>query len=223
MAKLETMKYPKKSDKWLRFFSGFVSMLVGTTLVLSTVLLINNKKIKQDNSNDKVGTEIKFNRKKPKAKQVVKRQRPKPKPKRSRKAPPAPLLNLNSNLAGVDLGLPEFSLESLNDLDNDILGNASGIVMTDDMVDASPRAIYQAPATYPARARAKGTEGYVVFSLLIGITGEIEQIKIVESSPQGVFDEAAKQSMQSWKFKPAQYQGKPVKTWAKQRIRFDLS
>ncbi len=213
----------KAPDRWLRFFSAFFLMLLGTALVLSTVILINNKRIKDDKNTDKVGTEIKFNRKKPKNKQVVKRQRPKPKPKKARRAPPAPILGLNSSLTGVDLALPEFSLDGLNELDSDILGNASGVVMTDDMVDASPKAVYQAPANYPARARAKGEEGYVVFSLLIGITGEIEQMKIIDSNPEGVFDDAATQSMQSWKFEPAQYQGKPVKTWAKQRIRFDLS
>lgn len=215
--------YNKKPDTWLRFVSGFVSMLLGTALVLSTVLLINNKKIKEGINTDKIGTEIKFNRKKPKNKHVVKRQHPKPKPKKSRRPAPTPLAGINSKLAGIDLGLPEFSLADLNNLDGDILGNTENMVMTDDMVDSSPHAVYQAPANYPARARAKGIEGYVVFSLLIGITGEIEQMKIVESLPLGIFDEAAMQSMQAWKFQPAHYQGKAVKTWAKQRIRFDLS
>ena len=62
--------------------------------------------------------------------------------------------------------------------------------MTDDTVDQAPRASYQSPMVYPPVARAKGVEGYVVFSLLIGITGEIEQLEIVESYPEGVFDEA---------------------------------
>lgn len=212
-----------KLEKWFKFFSGLISMLIGTTVVLSIVILINDSQSNKDEVSAKAGTEIKFNRKKPNTKQVVKRKRPKPKPKKNRRAPPAPILGLNSQLTGVDLGLPEFSLDDLNALDNDILGSANGVVMTDDTVDASPRAVYRAPATYPARARAKGVEGYVVFSLLIGITGEIEQVKIVESSPKGVFDDAASQSMQAWKFEPAQYQGKPVKTWAKQRIRFDLT
>ena len=90
-------------------------------------------------------------------------------------------------------------------------------------VDKPPRATYQAPMNYPPRARAKGTEGFVVFSLLIGITGEIEQVRIVESYPEGVFDEAATQGINQWRFEPAMYQGQAVRSWARQRIRFDLS
>ncbi|MBL4773004.1 MAG: energy transducer TonB [Alcanivoracaceae bacterium] len=213
----------KKKEKYIRFFSGFVSMLIGTTIVLSIVILINDSQFERNEVNNKLGAQIKFERKKPKSKQMVKRHKPKPKPKRTKRAAPAPIMGLNSQLSGIDLGLPEFSLDDLNDLDSNILGNGNGIVMTDDTVDSSPKATFQSPATYPARARAKGLEGYVVFSLLIGITGEIEQVKIVESIPEGIFDDAATQSMQAWKFEPAQYQGQPVKTWAKQRIRFDLS
>ena len=214
----------KKSEKYIRFFSGLISMFIGTSLVLMVVVLINDSSKELDDANSKVSTNIKFKRDKPKAKQEVKKQKPKPKPrKRTTKSPAAPITGLSSQLSGVDLGLPEFSMDGLDDLDNNILGNSNGLIMTDDTVDASPKAVYQSPATYPSRARAKGVEGYVVFSLLIGITGEIEKIKIVESQPEGVFDDAATQSMQAWKFEPAQYQGQPVKTWAKQRIRFDLS
>ena len=213
----------KKREKYIRFFSGLVSMLLGTSIVLSIIILINDSQLELEKFNKESTAQIKFNKRKPKSKQVVKRQKPKPQVKKTKRAAPAPIMGLNSQLSGVDLGLPEFSMEGLNSLDSDILGNGKGIVMTDDTVDRSPKAIYQSPATYPARARAKGIEGYVVFSLLIGITGEIEQVKIVESSPTGLFDDAATQSMQAWKFEPAQYQGQAVKTWAKQRIRFDLS
>ena len=212
----------KKKEKLIRLFSGFISMLLGTGIVLGIIILINDSQLELDNVNKKMGEQVTFQKKKPQNKQVVKKQKPKPKPKRAPRAAPAPLLGLNSQLSGVDLGLPEFSMEGLDGLDGDILGNKNGLVMTDDTVDSSPKAVYQSPATYPARARAKGIEGYVVFSLLIGITGEIEQVKIVESYPDGIFDDAATQSMQAWKFEPAQYQGQPVKTWAKQRIRFDL-
>ncbi|HKX55554.1 MAG TPA: energy transducer TonB, partial [Xanthomonadales bacterium] len=63
---------------------------------------------------------------------------------------------------------------------------------------------------------------YVIFSLLIGITGDIEQIKVIEASPEGVFEEAATQGISQWRFEPALYQGQAVRSWAKQRIRFDL-
>ncbi|WP_154224152.1 energy transducer TonB [Marinicella rhabdoformis] len=202
---------------------AFGSMVFGTVLVLGTLILINDSKEHMEAVKNGQGVNIKIQRQKPKAKQEVKRVKPKPKPKRTRSAPPAPVLGLNSQLSGLDLGLPDFSMDGLNGLDGDLLGSAAGVVMTDDTVDQAVKAVVQTPMMYPPRARAKGIEGYVVFSLLIGITGEIEQIKIIESHPEGVFDEVATQGVNAWKFEPAQYQGQSVKSWAKQRIRFDLS
>ena len=212
-----------KQSKIKNNLAAFGSMCFGTVLVLGMLVLINDSENLMTEAEGLEGTNIKIQKQKPKAKQEIQQPKPKPKPKRSRQAPPTPLLGLNSSLGGLDLGLPDFSMDGLNGLDGDILGNGNGVVMTDDTVDQSPKAVWQAPMVYPPRARAKGVEGYVVFSLLIGVTGEIEQVKIVESFPDGVFDEVAMQGINGWRFEPAQYQGQSVKSWAKQRIRFDLS
>ena len=58
---------------------------------------------------------------------------------------------------------------------------------------------------------------------ILSVTGQIEQIKVIESYPEGVFDDTAVQGVGQWKFQPASYQGKAVRAWAKQRVRFDLS
>ena len=199
------------------------SMMIGTIVVIGTVVLINHYSNDLENSRADATSQIALERKKPPPDQQVQKPRPKPTPRRSRRAPPAPLTGLDTSLSGVDMGLPGFSADDLGGLEGDLLGGATGMVMTDDTVDQPPRARYQAPVEYPARARAKGIEGYVVFSLLIGITGEIEQIEIVESYPEGLFDEAATQGINQWQFEPAMYQGQAVRAWAKQRIRFDLS
>lgn len=199
------------------------SMLIGTVLVLGTVILINHYSNSLDESRSQVGSQIALERKKPPPEQEIQKPKPKPKPRSSRRPPPAPLIGLDTSLSGVDVGLPGFSADDLGALEGDLLGGAGGMVMTDDTVDQAPRASYQSPMMYPPLARAKGVEGYVVFSLLIGITGEIEQLEIVESYPEGVFDEAATQGINQWKFEPAMYQGQAVRSWAKQRIRFDLS
>ena len=198
------------------------AMLFGTVLVLGTVVLINHYSNTLEDTRGEIKQQIALERKKPPPEQQVQKPRPKPKPRRTRRAPPNPLAGLDTSLSGVDVGLPGFSADDLGGLEGDLLGGADGMVMTDDTVDQPPRASYQAPMMYPPRARAKGIQGYVVFSLLIGITGEIEQMQIVESYPEGVFDEAATQGLNQWKFEPAMYQGQAVRAWAKQRIRFDL-
>jgi len=198
------------------------AMLAGTVLVLGTVILINHYSNTLEDSRGEARNQIALERKKPPPEQQVQKPKPKPKPQRSRRTPPNPLVGLDTSLSGVDMGLPGFSADDLGGLEGALLGGSSGMVMTDDTVDQPPRASFQAPMMYPPRARAKGIQGYVVFSLLIGITGEIEQMQIVESYPEGVFDEAAIQGMNQWKFEPAMYQGQAVRAWAKQRIRFDL-
>lgn len=197
--------------------------MIGTVVVLGTVILINHYSNTLDETRAEATSQIALERRKPPPEQEIQKPRPKPRPRQNRRAPPSPLVGLDTSLSGVDVGLPGFSADDLGALEGDLLGGADGMVMTDDTVDQPPQASYQAPVVFPPRARAQGLEGYVVFSLLIGITGEIEQLEIVESYPEGVFDEAATQGINQWKFEPATYQGQAVRAWAKQRIRFDLS
>lgn len=199
------------------------SMLAGSFVVFGTVVLINHAANNLEDVRADQESQIKFERKKPPEEKQIQKPKPKPKPKRSPSAPPAPLLGLSTSLSGVDMGLPGFSAEDLMGMDGDLLGDGSGMVMTDDTVDNPPRATFQAPMIYPPRARAQGIEGYVVLSLLIGLTGEIEQVEVVESYPEGAFDEAALAGVRQWRFDPALYQGQAVRAWARQRVRFDLS
>lgn len=203
--------------------TGIVTMILGSVLVLGTVVLINRFADGMTRSQADEANQIVFERKPPPQEKVVQRPKPKPKPRRAPRTPPPPFAGLGANLSGIDFGLPGFDMSDLNALDGDLLGGASGMVMTDDTVDEPPRATYQAPMQFPPRARAQGVTGYVVLSLLIGVTGQIEEVRVIESYPEGVFDDVAVQGVSQWKFEPANYQGQAVRSWAKQRVRFDLS
>ncbi|MDX1556648.1 MAG: TonB family protein [Xanthomonadales bacterium] len=198
------------------------SMLAGSLVVFSAVILINHASQNLEDVRAEAREQIKFERKKPPQEQQVQKPKPKPRPRRTPHAPPAPLTGLDTSLSGVDMGIPGFSANDLMGMDGDLLGDGSGMVMTDETVDQAPRATFQSPMEYPPRARAQGVEGYVVLSLLIGLTGEIEQIEVVESYPEGTFDEAAVAGVRQWQFDPALYQGQAVRAWARQRVRFDL-
>ena len=212
----------KAAERARRFAWATGFMLAGTLAVIGSVVLINLFSDSLEDSRAETTSQIALERRKPPPEQQVQKPRPKPRPRSSRRPPPSPLTGLDTSLSGVDMGLPGFSADDLGGLEGDLLGGTEGLVMTDDTVDQPPRARFQAPMVYPPRARAKGTEGYVVFSLLIGVTGEIEQMEIIEAYPEGVFDEAATQGLNQWQFEPAMYQGQAVRAWAKQRIRFDL-
>ena len=213
----------KRRVRIRRLLMATASMLVGTTTVLGTVIMINHYADGLDRNRGDETEQIVFDRKPPAEKQVVRKPKPKPRPRKSPRTPPPPFAGLGTDLSGIDFGLPGFDMSDLNALDSDLLGGANGVVMTDDTVDNPPQATFQSPMQYPPRAKAKGIKGYVLLSLLIGVTGEIEQVKVVESYPEGVFDEVALQGINQWKFSPAMYQGRAVRAWARQRIRFDLS
>jgi len=214
----------ERREKIRRWAYSTVSMVLGTILVLGTVILINRFASAPPPSLEDLSGQVKFERKKKsEEKQPLPEPVKKPKPKRSPRQPPPPLKGLDTSLSGVDMGIPGFSVNDLDALNGGLMDGAGGMVMTEDTVDQPPQPTYQAPMTYPTRARAQGIKGYVDFSLLIGITGEIEKIEILESSPPGVFDYAAMQGIQQWRFEPAMYRGQAVRAWAKQRIRFDLS
>ena len=201
--------------------AAIVSMIIGPILVFGLVLVMNRYASDVDQVKAPKSTQL----------DIVKQIKPKPKkktrkvkPKRVRKTAraPAPFKGLGSSLSGIDLGLPGLG-GGLDDLNSGLLGNSGASVMTEDLVDVAPKPKSRGAFKYPASAKKKGIKGYVVLSLLIDENGRVDQVQVLESSPQGVFDESALNGINSWRFEPAKYEGKKVKVWAKQKIRFDLS
>jgi periplasmic protein TonB len=201
--------------------SGLIASAIGTALVLGLVLFMNRPFEKPDEGAGDAFSSIEVvKREKPPAEQPVRRPEP---PKRPpQRSAPTPLVGLDSGLTGLDFGLPGFDANELG-LGKDILGEGGDVVMTDDSVDVAPRPILQTPMAYPPRARAQGVTGYVILSVLIGPTGQVERVKVLEAQPAVVFDEVAAAGVQGWKFEPATYRGENVRVWATQRVRFDLS
>jgi protein TonB len=200
---------------------GVVAATVGTVLVLALVILMNRQFNRPQGDDAVAVTNFDVVKKeKPPAQEQVRRREP-PKRRQTRTAP-APMVGLDSGLAGLNFGLPQFDSSEL-DLGDSLLGDDKDVVMTDDSVDVPPRPLLQTPMQYPARAKAGGVTGYVILSLLIGPTGQVEKVKVLEAQPAGVFDEVAAAGVQTWKFEPASYKGENVRVWATQKVRFDLS
>ncbi|MDZ7789885.1 MAG: energy transducer TonB [Xanthomonadales bacterium] len=200
---------------------GLAFMLAGSVLIIGTLLVINRLAKGPESQEATRQTSFQVERKpEPPPKKVVKQERPEP--KRSRNID-APMVDLDTSLSGIDMGIPSMSADDLGGLRDKLLGDTQDVIMTDDSVDQPPRATRQTPLEFPSLARKQGVEGYVVLSLLISAAGEIEKVQVLESSPAGLFEESAVQGIRDWRFEPAQYQGRNVRVWAKQRIRFDLS
>ena len=148
--------------------------------------------------------------------------KPKPKPKPKKAQPKAPLPNLSSMLGGIAMDIPEFATDDIAGDTKDLLGDiAEDAIMNEGTVDSKPKVLSRAPLEFPQSALKDGAKGYVIINLLIDKDGSVELAKVLESHPVGVFDSAALNSVRAWRFGPAKYKGKPVKIWAKQKIRFD--
>ncbi len=146
---------------------------------------------------------------------------PLPEPEPLEPPAPPPLADLASDNGSIDIPVPGFDDRELDraaggaDADRDM-------VMTDDTVDRPPKAARQVAMAYPADAKRKGIEGHVILSILIDEEGRVRQARVLESTPPGVFDDAALSAVRQWEFEPAGYQGKNVRVWARQTFRFAL-
>ncbi len=90
-------------------------------------------------------------------------------------------------------------------------------------VDSPPKIVRQHPITYPTLAKRSGQEGRVVVNVLIGTNGKADKMEVMESEPEGIFDDAALKSLKYWQFRPGIKEGKLVPTWVKIPLTFKLN
>ena len=64
-------------------------------------------------------------------------------------------------------------------------------------------------AAYPEAAKAQGIEGWVRLSYDISVEGRVENLRVLESSPPGVFDAAAMAAVAQWRYRAAIVDGAP--------------
>jgi protein TonB len=89
-------------------------------------------------------------------------------------------------------------------------------------IDRPITVLTQTPPLYPMHARRMGIEGWVEVKLLVSEEGFVQNVEVVTSEPQGVFEESVMQSLSSWKFSPGTIRGVAVKTYVTTTIRFNL-
>jgi len=196
---------------------SFLIMLMGGLLMVVLVVSFNKSVQEKEVAVKKEIRQIKAN----KTKKSTAKPKPKPKPKPKKTTPKAPLPNMNSLLGGVSMNIPEFATDNIAGDGSDLLGDiAEDAIMNESTVDSKPKILSRPPLEYPASALKDGIKGYVIINLLVAKDGSVELAKVLESQPVGVFDNAALNAVRSWRFSPAKYKGKPVKLWAKQKIRF---
>jgi TonB family protein len=87
-------------------------------------------------------------------------------------------------------------------------------------VDTKPKPLSKPQPTYTEEARRNRIRGAVRMHLLVGSDGEVKQVRIIRSLPDGLNEEAVKEAY-NLKFKPAMKDGQPVQCWLLFEIEFD--
>ncbi|WEN14925.1 energy transducer TonB [Rhodanobacter sp. AS-Z3] len=78
------------------------------------------------------------------------------------------------------------------------------------------------PARYPTAAMRTRQEGWVVVSFTVDPDGKTSEVKVVDSQPRHVFDRAAMDAVERYRFTPATRNGEAISTVKQQRIEFKL-
>jgi protein TonB len=207
----------------VRLVGAAVSMVMGSGLILWTVVMMNAHDSGMG-ERDAAGPEIVVDAPR---KEPPKRADQHPPPKRTRQADSAkraPLPSLAAAISGFSFGLPQLEGLDVGEAAKRLLGDetAGEMVMNANTVDQQPKVLERGRAAYPDRARSKNIEGYVKLTFIINERGEVEQIKVLESEPPGIFEESAIAAVNSTRYAPAMYQGLQVRFRATQRVPFTL-
>jgi protein TonB len=79
------------------------------------------------------------------------------------------------------------------------------------------------PPEYPARAQQRGIEGWVLIEFTITPSGTVQDPKVLDADPKGIFDDAAIKSISRWKYNPKVENGQAVeRRGIRVVLRFDL-
>jgi len=89
-------------------------------------------------------------------------------------------------------------------------------------LDRAPRAVVRRQPQYPYRARQRRVEGRVKVRFLVQTDGSVSRITILESEPEGTFDQAVIDAVSGWRFEAGRLAGEPVAAWIVTPILFDL-
>lgn len=132
-------------------------------------------------------------------------------------APLAPVLDFDFAIGGIggDFGLA-FSVEA----DAGAVSGAGVFELAE--VDSVPQAIVQMRPFYPSHARRRRIEGDVTVLFTVNAQGRTGDIRVVASTPEDVFTEAAMRAVGRWRFTPAMKGGEAVAVRVRQVIRFRM-
>lgn len=130
-------------------------------------------------------------------------------------------------VVGMSLGLAAVAWASQGgaattsiDADPAALANQAG---TATHVDVPAKTRDMAPPTYPSSAFEQGLSGKVVLRVEVDAEGRTREVRVLSSTPAGVFDAASIAAAKKWTFEPARRDGKAVASALKIPMTFQMN
>jgi len=90
-------------------------------------------------------------------------------------------------------------------------------------VDTPPRLVRHFQPVYPFSAKRKNIEGQVTVRFVVDKTGMVLNPVVIDSTPEGVFEDAALKAVSKWRFKAAILNNMPVDVYVVVPLAFELN
>ncbi len=78
------------------------------------------------------------------------------------------------------------------------------------------------PPVYPRVARRRNYQGTVLLDVRVTVEGKVADVRLARSSGHQILDRSALDAVEKWRFEPARRAGRPVETWVRVPVRFEL-
>lgn len=133
-------------------------------------------------------------------------QRQQPKPERMdeiEELPDLPEMEFDSDAPvgeGLNIGAVDVDIGNLSD------GAALGAT------DAEYLPIVTVPPQYPNRALQRGIEGWCLVEFTVNANGGVEDARVVDGEPPGIFDRSSLRAVARFRFNPRTKDGQPIST-----------
>jgi TonB family protein len=85
----------------------------------------------------------------------------------------------------------------------------TAVAETHKPVVTAPTLLSTSVPKYPWRARTRGIEGFVELAFSLDRKGNVVDVEVVDSLPEGIFDRAATKALKQWKFDALSASRKP--------------
>lgn len=129
---------------------------------------------------------------------------------------PLPAVDLDLRIAGRTQGGAGALSVAAGDALAAFSGSQSGFTGAELVPVASAR------PRYPRSAATRGIEGWVELLFVVTGGGRVENVRVLDASPRGVFEDAAVDAMRNWVYAPHYVGGRAVAREGTQLIRFRL-